>query len=65
MELSAIAFIAVVSAITVYALYKIVRFFATDNSANRYEYETVEINGEVIEKVKDRHDDYNDNNSAE
>jgi len=65
MELTAIAFITVISAIALYALYKIVRFFVTDNSANRYEYETVEINGEVIEKVKDRYDDYNDNNNTQ
>lgn len=62
MELTAIAIIAATSAIIVYALYKMIRFFVTDKSANRYEYETVEINGEVVEKVKDRHDDYNDSN---
>lgn len=56
METIALTFIVLVVAIFAYSLFKIVKFFTLKNSQSRYEYEIVEDEGIVYEKVVDRYD---------
>jgi hypothetical protein len=53
MEAFGIFVIGITVAIFVYMIQKMVKFYLTDNSANRYTYETVIVDGEKIEKVND------------
>jgi hypothetical protein len=56
MEPFAYLFIALIIAPICYGAVKIVKFFMSDTSASRYTYENVEVDGEIIEVVKDNHD---------